>query len=87
MRLDASDIHDLEPVIAVAVRQTIEAIQRENDRLGGRLGFTEREAAALIGVAPHVLADARRRGEIVAKRVGKKMIYSRQTLLAYLTEA
>ena len=49
-----------------------------------RLGYTEFEAAELIGVAKHVLRDARYRGEIFAKLVGKKYIYSRESLIEFL---
>jgi hypothetical protein len=48
------------------------------------LGYTEGEAAAMIGVARHVLRDCRLRGEITARRVGKRFVYSRSTILRFL---
>ena len=38
----------------------------------GRLAFTEPEAAALLGVKPHVLRDCRRRGELQGAKVGSR---------------
>jgi hypothetical protein len=87
MRLDPSDIADLRPLITEAVRATLAELQSAEATLGpDRLGYTEREAAALIGVAQHVLRDARLRGELTARRVGSRYVYSRATLLAYLVD-
>ena len=56
----------------------------QGDDSSERLGYTEAEAAELIGVAKHVLRDARYRSEISAKLVGKKYIYTRESLIEYL---
>jgi hypothetical protein len=50
----------------------------------GRLALTEPEAAQAIGVPRHVLRDARLAGELRGRRVGKRVIYTRQDLLEYL---
>jgi hypothetical protein len=84
MKLDASDICDLRPLIAEAVRSTLDQFQASESKLADRLGFTEAEAAALLGVARHVLRDARLRGEIKARLLGKKYVYSKTTLVAFL---
>ena len=40
MKLDASDIADLQPIIAAAVRSTLDAIHADADKLDGkRLGY------------------------------------------------
>lgn len=49
-----------------------------------RLGCNEDEASKLLGVPGHVLRDARRRGEIRARKIGKRWIYSFDSLVAYL---
>ncbi len=85
VKLDADDLKDLQPLIAAAVRATVDQIQADDHRLdGGRLGYLEREAAALLGIQPHVLGDSRRRGEITARRVGKSYVYSRESLVKFL---
>lgn len=87
MRLDTSDIADLAPVIREVVRATLAELQAADAKFGtGRIGFTEAEAAAAMGLQRHCLSDARRRGEISARRVGKKYVYSRETLARYLAE-
>jgi hypothetical protein len=85
MKLEAGDIADLKPLIDAAVRTTLAAIEADDAKLDGkRLGYTEAEAAALIGVRPHVLRDARLRGELVGRLVGKKIVYARTELLRFL---
>jgi hypothetical protein len=84
MRLEASDLDALQPLIDAAVRSTLSQIQAADAKLGARLAFTEPEAAAAMGIARHVLRDARLRGELKAKRVGKRLLYSRAELSRYL---
>ena len=84
MRLDVEDVEALRPVLAAVVRETIQQCQAEQQRLGDRLAYSESEAAALIGVASHVLREARGRGEIAGTRIGKSVRYMRYELLAYL---
>jgi hypothetical protein len=80
MKLDAEDLEDLRPLLVRMVRETLDAIDSDRDRLG----YPEAEAAQRLGIAKHVLADARRRGEIKARRCGKQMVYSRDALLRFL---
>jgi hypothetical protein len=88
VRLEPADIADLQPVIAAAVRATLEQIHAEDATLDGeRIGYPEAEAAALIGVRSHVLRDARLRGEINGRLVGKKIVYARSELLRFLGAA
>lgn len=84
MKLEANDIADLKPIIDHVVRTVMNEIRVDEAKLGDRIGYSESEAASLLGVARHVLADARRRGEIKAKKVGKEFRYLRSQLVAYL---
>ncbi len=49
-----------------------------------RIGYPEAEAAAAMGIPRHRLRDARLRGEITARRVGRGYVYSRESLLRFL---
>ena len=80
------DAADLQPVIEATIEKVLDRFEEDRAKLNGRIGFTEPEAAALLGIRPHVLADARRRGEIRATLIGKRFIYSRDTLLAFLAD-
>jgi len=85
MKIEANDIADLQPLITAAVRATLIEIRAASAQVdAGRIGYLEQEAADLLGIAKHVLADARRRGSIKARRVGKAYVYSRSTLVEYL---
>ncbi len=74
------DEASLHPLVDAVVAAAIERLDDNRVKLNGRLGYTEPEAAALIGVQPHVLRDCRLRGEISAKKVGKRYIYGRSAL-------
>jgi hypothetical protein len=50
----------------------------------GRLTVTEREAAEMLGIAAHVLRDARERGEIHFAKAGRTVLYTRAFLVGYL---
>ena len=70
-------------IIREAVKAVLDELRADDAKIGSndRIGFTEVEAAGLLGIQPYVLGDARRRGEIKATRVGKKFIYSRTALV------
>lgn len=83
------DQDGLRAVIQDTVRTTVAAVlaQMETDRakLNGRLAYSEHEAAALLGLEWHQLRDERRRGRIAASvGPGRKILYPRESLLAYL---
>jgi hypothetical protein len=80
----AFDPGDLRPLIEHVVSETIERLESERAKLNGRLGYSEPEAAALLGVERHVLRDARLRGEIAARKIGKRIIYERDELIRFL---
>jgi len=50
----------------------------------GRLALDEAEAARACGVGRHVLRDLRLAGKIKARKLGKKVIYTRTDLLIAL---
>ena len=81
LQIDAAELRRLMEQTVIA---TLETVRADHAKLNGRLGYTEPEAAALIGVARHTLRDCRLRGEITARMVGRKYIYSRDSLLRFL---
>ena len=78
------ELDDFRPLIESTVAETVDRIRQADNKVNGRLGYTEPEAAALIGVQPHVLRDCRRRGEIPASKVGKRIVYERDALSDFL---
>ena len=68
-----------EAEIRAVVAETISQL-REASLLGGRIGFTEAEAAANLGIPRHRLRDARLRGEVDATKVGKSYVYAAESL-------
>ena len=74
------DPADLRPVLESVVREILGLL----DWPPGRLALTEPEAAQSIGVPRHVLRDARLSGELRGRRVGRRVVYTRLDLVAYL---
>jgi hypothetical protein len=84
MRLDFSAA-DLHPIVVEVVHEVLrQHLDHEHQLQANRIGYTEGEAAALLGVQQYVLRDCRLRGEISARKVGKRFVYSRQELLKFL---
>lgn len=80
------DPSDLRPIVEAVVAQTLQAIRESADPIDGqRLAYSESEAAAVLGVRPHVLRDARLRGEITATKIGGRIGYEVGELRNYLT--
>lgn len=80
------DSNDLRPLIAIVVAETFAQLEIGRQKLGGRIAYTEPEAAAMLGIQRHALRDARLRGEVQASRVGKRVIYSHAQLLNLLEQ-
>jgi hypothetical protein len=79
------DSADLRPLVLEVTRELL--AQNASAILPTeRIGYPEREAAQLIGVKWHVLRDARLRGEVRGKFVGKRIVYERGELLRYLAD-
>jgi hypothetical protein len=77
----------LRPLIAEVVREVLAQLRKADAALPeGKLAFSEAEAARLLGLNPWQLRDERLRGKITAaKVVGRRVQYSREDLVAYLT--
>ena len=76
------DPADLRPMLETVMREIFGLL----DWPPGRLALTEPEAAAAIGVARHVLRDARLAGELHGRRVGRRVVYTRADLITYLDQ-
>jgi hypothetical protein len=76
----------LEPLIRHVVEEVLAKVEADRARLDGeRVCYSEPEAAALLGLAPHQLRDERRRGRIAASSiVGRRVRYTREDLVQYL---
>lgn len=85
MKVDFED-DDLTPLIERVVSRVLSQREAESEQVGHRLAYPEAEAAALLSMKPHVLRDARLRGEVVASRIGKRVFYSRDALLKLLAK-
>jgi excisionase family DNA binding protein len=73
---------DLRPIVETVVAEVLAQRQAVEQKLD-RIGYTEAEAAELLGMPRHKLRDARLRGEITARKVGRGFLYSRQKLIEF----
>jgi hypothetical protein len=76
----------LRPLIRQVVEEVFAALEADRAKLGdSRLGWSEAEAARLLGLHQHQLRDERLRGRIkFSTIVGKRIRYTRGDLEAYL---
>jgi len=80
------DVDDLTPLIQRIAAEVVAELSRT---LPGddRMAYSEPEAADMLGLRPHVLADERRRGRIgYARIVGGRIRYTRDHLTRYLAQ-
>ena len=56
----------------------------DTDDMESRPAMSVPEAAALLGISPWLLLQQTRRGAIPHRRVGRRIVYSRQRLLDWL---
>ncbi len=77
IRFDTDEIRE-------TIRQVVAEVLATIDWPAGRLSLTESEAAAACGVGRHVLRDLRLAGTLRARKLGKKVVYTRTDLLAAL---
>jgi len=75
---------ELAPLVAQAAAMVVKQLEDERPKNGGRLAFTEAEAAARIGCKRHTLRDCRLRGEIVGAKVGRGWYYSTEEISRFL---
>lgn len=77
---------DLKPLVEAIVATALLSLAKDQAAIGDRLAIPEAEAARLLSLQPHQLRDERLRGRIAASRiVNRRIRYSRQDLLEYLT--
>ena len=80
----AINSEDLRPLVEEI---TAEVVRRMGSLGDDRIGYTEGEAAAKLGLTVTQLADERRRGRIVACRVvGDRIRYTPEQLDRYMRE-
>jgi hypothetical protein len=75
----------LAPLIRAIAAEVVASLDAARQVADGKLAYSESEAAALLGLQPHVLRDERRRGRIGASSiVGRRIRYTRDDLVQYL---
>lgn len=77
------DTQEMRSLVIAVVTEVLAAI--DGHAADGRIAYPEKEAAALLGIAPHQLRDARLRGEITGTRLGGRIGYERNELCEYLS--
>lgn len=77
MQLDAET---LRPIVAEIVRQVITELGADD----GRIAYSEKEAARMLGLAPHQLRDRRLEGKVKATKIGREYRYTRSALIEML---
>jgi len=79
---------DLQPLVKEIVSELLLAPEGEHLALSpdGRLAYSEPEAATLLGLPAHRLRDARLRGEISARKVGRAYRYARSELIRFIQD-
>ena len=86
MRIEV-DPEALRPLITAIAEELLEQLAEVEQKLpGDRFAYPEGEAAQRLGIPQHVLRDARLRGEIHGRRVGKRILYARDTLIAFVSK-
>ena len=63
------------------IREVVAEVLTALDWPTGRVALDESEAAIACGVGRHVLRDLRLAGRIKGRKLGKKVVYSREDLL------
>ena len=78
---------DLRPLVRQVAAEVIDRLRDGEAKINGRLAYPESEAAALLGLPRHSLRDLRLSGQVRASRLGKRVLYSRESLLELLRES
>jgi hypothetical protein len=76
----AFDRADLKPLVEAVIAELVDRLAPMDDRMA----VDEQEASRLFSVKPHVLRDARLRGELKGRKLGKKIVYSRKELARFI---
>jgi len=76
------DMEALRNELKAAIIETLDERETLQARLhGGRIAFSEAEAAAMLGVKPHQIRDWRLDGKLRAHKPGKAWLYDREELI------
>lgn len=81
MRFSADDLADMKPFLQEIIRATVAELRAAEQTAGEQLAFTEVQAGAALGVAPHVIRQARRDGKINGVKVGRAWLYPRTEIV------
>ena len=74
------DPNDIKPLVETVVSELLDRFHTDEDRIA----YSEKEAAALLGVTRTALRDERLRGRVEASKVGRQIRYTRKNLTDYL---
>lgn len=66
------------------VREVVSEVLAAIDWPEGRLALSEAEAAAACGLGRHVFRDLRLSGRLTSRRLGRRILYTRNDLLRVL---
>jgi hypothetical protein len=80
------DPDDLAAIAAAVADELARRGQQASKLADDRLAYSEREAAAALGVPWYTLRNARLAGEISGRRLGRGHVYGRVELLAWLAD-
>ena len=81
------DPAELRPLIEAIVDETLAKIQGGNPTNGNhRVAYTERDAAARLGLPQHSLRAARVRGKVTANKIGSRWIYTADEIQRFARE-
>lgn len=78
------DSEDLRPLIEAVAAEVVARVLPLANGDPERLAWTEEEAARLCGINRHNLRDARLAGKIQYSRLGKRVAYTREALVAWV---
>lgn len=80
------DEKDIRPLVEIVVREVMQQVVEQKQEPAAPFDrmLSENEAAAIFAVDPHVLRDARRRGELDFHRVGRFVRYQRSQIQAWI---
>ena len=81
------DAEALRPLIKLIVAEALAELSASALGAGDQIAISEADAAKLLGLNRHQLRDARRRKEITCSRIGRRVVYDRGELRAYLARA
>ena len=77
---------ELRPIVREVINEVLSEMDGSLPSANGRLAYSEPEAAALLGLPTHRLRDARLRGEIRARKVGRAYRYARTELVRFIQD-